>query len=79
MARYQIFARREYEKPLSWQGTLEAGDADGAAEEAQERFGDWLEVRLVPEVSVRWIVGPLPPERRGEGEREEDEEEVAAT
>jgi 1,2-phenylacetyl-CoA epoxidase PaaB subunit len=71
MARYLIFARREYDKPLSWQGTLDAGDADDATAEARNRFGDWLEVRLVPEHSVQWIVGPLPPDKRPEGEREE--------
>ena len=71
MARYLIFARREYEKPLSWRGSLEAGDADDAAAEARNRFGEWLEVRLVPEDSVQWIVGPLPPDKRTEGEREE--------
>jgi hypothetical protein len=71
MARYLIFARREYDKPLSWQGSLEAGDTDGAAKEAQQRFGEWLEVRLVPEDSVQWIVGPLPADKRPAGEREE--------
>ena len=71
MARYLIFARREYEKPLSWEGSLEAGDADAADAEARNRFGEWLEVRLVPEDSVQWIVGPLPPDKRTEGEREE--------
>ena len=71
MARYLIFARREYVKPLSWEGSLEAGDTEAAAAEARNRFGEWLEVRLVPEDSVQWIVGPLPPDKRTEGEREE--------
>lgn len=71
MAQYRIFARREYDKPLSWQGSLEAGDTDSAAAEAGNRFGEWLEVRLVPEDSVQWIVGPLPPDKRTEGERKE--------
>ena len=69
--RFFVFARREYERPLHRRATVEAPDADAAAEVARERFGDWLEVRLVPESSVRWIVGPLPAERVPEEEREE--------
>jgi hypothetical protein len=69
--RYMVFARREYDQPVARQGVVEAGSADAAAAEARERFGDWLEVRLVPEASVRWIVGPLPAEKLPESEREE--------
>ena len=69
--RYFVFARREYDQPVSRQGVIEASDAEAASASARERFGDWLEVRLVPESSVQWIVGPLPAERLPDHEREE--------
>ena len=69
--RFFVFARSEYDQPVSRQGVVEADDADAAASLARERFGDRLEVRLVPEASVRWIVGPLPEEKVPEAEREE--------
>lgn len=69
--RFFVFARREYDQPVSRQGSVEGHDADAAADLARERFGDWLEVRLVPESSVRWIVGPLPADKVPEAEREE--------
>jgi hypothetical protein len=69
--KYFVFARREYDQPVSRQGVVEAADADVAGDQARARFGDWLEVRLVPEPSVRWIVGPLAPEDLPAAEREE--------
>jgi hypothetical protein len=69
--RFFVFARREYDQPVSRQGVVEARDGDAAAGAARERFGDWLEVRLVPEDSVRWIVGPLSADKLPEAEREE--------
>jgi len=69
--RYFVFARRDYNKPVARQGCVEADDADAAAAQARERFGDWLEVRIVPEQSIQWIVGPLPVEKLPEAEREE--------
>lgn len=69
--RFFVFARAEYDQPVSRQGVIEAGDAEAAAAEARERFGDRLEVRLVPEEAVRWIVGPLPAEKLPEDERTE--------
>ncbi|MBV9606789.1 MAG: hypothetical protein JO027_16865 [Solirubrobacterales bacterium] len=69
--RYYVFARQEYDKPVARQAVIESDDADGACAEARERFGDWLEVRLVPEESIRWIAGPLPVEQLPEQERED--------
>ena len=69
--KYFVFARREYDQPVARRGAVEAEDADAATAQAREGFGDWLEVRLVPEASVQWIVGPLPadhvPEEECEG------------
>jgi hypothetical protein len=69
--RYFVFARREYDQPVSRQGVIEASDAGAAGTRARERFGDWLEVRLVPEASVQWIVGPLPAGRLPDRELQE--------
>jgi hypothetical protein len=69
--RYLVFARRKYDKPVARQGVITADDADAAGAQARERFGDCLEVRLVPEESVQWIIGPLPSEQLPESEREE--------
>ena len=69
--RFFVFARSEYDQPVSRQGVVEADDAGAAVSLARERFGDCLEVRLVPEASVRWIVGPLPADKVPEAEREE--------
>jgi 1,2-phenylacetyl-CoA epoxidase PaaB subunit len=69
--RFFVFARTEYDQPVARQATLEAPGAEAAAEQARARFGDRLEVRLVPEGAVRWIVGPLPADKVPENEREE--------
>lgn len=68
--RFFVFARREYDQPVARRAAIEAPDAEAAAEQAREGFGDWLEVRLVPEASVRWIIGPLPAEQLPDEERE---------
>jgi hypothetical protein len=69
--RYFVFARQEYDKPVARQGVITADDEAAATEQARERLGDWLEVQLVPEHSVQWIVGPLPAAQLPESEREE--------
>jgi hypothetical protein len=69
--RWFVFARREYDQPVARRAAIDAGDVEAAATLARERFGDWLEVRLVPEESVRWIIGPLPAEKLPDEEREE--------
>ena len=69
--KYFVFARQEYDQPVARRGAVEAESADAATAQARERFGDCLEVRLVPEASVQWIVGPLPPDHVPEEEREE--------
>jgi hypothetical protein len=55
---YRVFARAEYAEPLELQGSLRAaGDAD-AAEQALRRFGhDWVELVLLPERAIHWVVG----------------------
>lgn len=54
--RYLVFGRVEYAESLTHQGFLEAS-AERASEAAIERFGsDWVELTLVPEASVGWIL-----------------------
>ncbi|WP_152640279.1 hypothetical protein [Thermus filiformis] len=51
---YLVFARKEYAEPLRFQGEW-VGLAE--TEAVFQRFGqDWLEVVLVPERAVRWVI-----------------------
>jgi hypothetical protein len=65
MGRYLIFARRRYEDSLRLEGELEAGASEaGEAALAQLADGEWVEVQLVPEAEIRWIVRPAGGQRR---------------
>jgi hypothetical protein len=56
--RYRVLGRTAYPEPLEHQGTVEAPDDDTAATAALDRFGDgWVELVLVPERAVHWVVG----------------------
>ena len=58
MERYRVLGRTTYPEPLEDQGTVEAVDDRAAATAALERFGDrWVELVLVPERAVHWVVG----------------------
>ena len=58
MERYRVLGRTAYAEPLEHRGTVEAADDGGAAEAALDRFGDrWVELVLVPERAVHWVVG----------------------
>ena len=58
MERYRVLGRTAYAEPLEHQGTLEAADDAAAAQAALERFGDrWVELVLVPERAVHWVLG----------------------
>ena len=58
MERYRVLGRTAYPEPLEHQGMVEAADDDTAAAAALERFGDgWVELVLVPERAVHWVVG----------------------
>jgi hypothetical protein len=60
MARYLIFARDRYEEPLELHGSLEADGDDAAAAAAPGELGEggWIEIQLVPEAEIRWVVQP---------------------
>jgi hypothetical protein len=55
MSRYLVFARRRYEEPLELCGDLEA-DSDAAAAAAAPDDADLIEIQLVPEAAIRWVV-----------------------
>lgn len=56
--RFLVLARRAYTEALAYQGALNAG-VDELAAVATSRFGtDWLELVLVPETAVHWVIEP---------------------
>ncbi|HEV8372415.1 MAG TPA: hypothetical protein VGR68_04380 [Actinomycetota bacterium] len=67
MERYHVFGRTTYPDPLEFQGTLTAADHRQAAGQALERHGrGWVELVLLPEASIHWILGPQPVDREGD-------------
>ena len=58
MERYRVLGRTAYPEPLEDQGMVEAADDRAAAAAALDRFGDrWVELVLVPERAVHWVIG----------------------
>ena len=55
MSRYLVFARERYEEPLELQGDLEA-DGDDAARAAAPDDSRFIEIQLVPDDAIRWVV-----------------------
>jgi len=55
MSRYLVFARERYEEPLELQGDLEA-DGDDAARAAAPDDARFIEIQLVPDDAIRWVV-----------------------
>ena len=55
MSRYLVFARERYEEPLELQGDLEA-DGDDAARAAAPDDERFIEIQLVPDEAIRWVV-----------------------
>ena len=55
MSRYLVFARERYDAPLELHGDFDAPDDDAAREAApgDERF---IEIQLVPDDAIRWVV-----------------------
>jgi hypothetical protein len=55
---YRVLGRTAYPEPLELQGTVEAGDDAAAAAAAIDRFGDrWVELVVLPERAVHWVIG----------------------
>jgi hypothetical protein len=58
VTRWLVFGRREYAEPLRQQGVVEAEQVTVASKVAAETYGlDWVELSLVPERSIRWVMG----------------------
>src|SRR4029450_2929830 len=56
--RSRVLRRTASPEPLEHQGTVEADDDAAAAAAALKRYGDrWVELVLVPERAVHWVVG----------------------
>jgi hypothetical protein len=66
--RYRVFGRTSYPEPLEFQGTLTAAGHDAAASAALERHGRrWVELVLIPEGAIHWVLGAPPPEGQRDG------------
>lgn len=52
---YLVFARKEYAEPLRHLGRW-MGERPGLEEVVRTWGGDWIEVVLVPEAAVRWVI-----------------------
>jgi hypothetical protein len=55
MSRYLVFARERYDEPLELHGDLEA-DSDDAARDAAPADERFIEIQLVPDEAIRWVV-----------------------
>jgi hypothetical protein len=55
MSRYLVFARTRYEDPLELHSDLEADDDEAAAAAAPDD-AELIEIQLVPEAAIRWVV-----------------------
>jgi hypothetical protein len=55
MSRYLVFARERYAEPLELQGDLEADD-EAAARAAAPDDARFIEIQLVPDDEIRWVV-----------------------
>jgi hypothetical protein len=65
---YRVFGRTSYPEPLEFQETLTAADDAAAARAALERHGPrWVELVLIPERAIHWILGPQAPVPSPEG------------
>jgi hypothetical protein len=67
---FLVFGRTGYAEPLHQLGVLEAEGAARAEQDSVERYGrEWVELSLVPESDVHWILR----------EREEDGDDHSET
>ena len=54
-----MFARAEYAEPLELKGSVRAAGDRAAADLALRRFGrDWVELVLLPEREIHWVLRP---------------------
>ena len=68
MEQYRVFGRTSYPEPLEYREALTAADDDAAARAALERHGPrWVELVLIPERAIQWILGPQAPVPSPEG------------
>lgn len=57
MARFLAFGRHEFDQPLTQVGAVFGDDAAQAVEVVARRLGeDWVELTLIPDTEVRWVI-----------------------
>lgn len=65
---YRVFGRAAYGEPLRELGLLAAGHDEQARSESRKRYGDGLiELSLVPEDDVVWVLRCEEEEEDGDG------------
>ena len=59
MSVWRVYGRTEYAEPLTERGMISASSRELALELVGDRYGDgWVELVLVPEDGIQWIIGP---------------------
>lgn len=56
MPTFHLYARTDYAEPLERQATFEADEAPSLDQLPVERSEDWLEVVLVPDAAITWVL-----------------------
>lgn len=56
---WRVYGRTEYAEPLTERGRIEAESAEAASEISLAAYpAAWVELVLVPEQGMHWIIGP---------------------
>jgi hypothetical protein len=53
---FHLYTRTDYDDPLERQATFDADQVPGLDDLPVDRSGDWLEVVLVPDDAVIWVL-----------------------
>lgn len=70
MARYLAFGRQQFEEPLTQVGAVVGDGPEQAGVAATQRWGsDWVELTLIPEAQISWVITGRDRDREEQGER----------
>ncbi len=58
MGRFLVFGRTAYHEPLQFQGRVEAESVEVARQLTLAEPHAWVELVLIPEDRIRWVIGP---------------------
>jgi hypothetical protein len=53
---FHLYTRTDYADPLERQATFEADEAPGLDDLPVDRSEDWLEVMLIPDDAITWVL-----------------------